>query len=142
MPLSVTYYEYVLTVSVIRHTSACSVLHRQLWPVLGPPYFFHTLSPHAARFSNNNLLNITRFYFIYNFCLKQTSFYEEMSKILSSMYIGLHVKYLLFMSDGNDTFENNLKLSNFMKVRPLGSEFFHADGRTDRHRHDEANGRF
>jgi hypothetical protein len=31
-------------------------------------------------------------------------------------------------------------MSNFMKIRPVGAELFHADGRTDRH--DEANSRF
>ena len=31
-----------------------------------------------------------------------------------------------------------------MKIEPLGAEFFHADGRKDRHTdiHDEANSRF
>jgi len=28
-------------------------------------------------------------------------------------------------------------MSNFMKIRPMGAELFHADGRMDRH--DEAN---
>jgi len=33
--------------------------------------------------------------------------------------------------------------SNFMKIRPLGVELFHADRRTDErmYRHDEADGR-
>ena len=68
------------------------------------------------------------------------------------MYIGLHVKYPLFLSDFNDTcifsidfrkiiiyqisyflnrFSKNNHISNFMKIRPLGAEFFHADRRTD-----------
>jgi hypothetical protein len=35
-------------------------------------------------------------------------------------------------------------VSNFMKMRPVGAELFHADGRTDRltDRHDAANSRF
>jgi hypothetical protein len=32
------------------------------------------------------------------------------------------------------------KYSNFMKIRPVGAQLLHADGRTDRH--DEANSRF
>jgi hypothetical protein len=40
--------------------------------------------------------------FFYNFCLKYFSFYEEFSKI-SYIYVGLHVKYLLFASDFNET---------------------------------------
>jgi hypothetical protein len=34
--------------------------------------------------------------------------------------------------------------SNFMKIRPLGAELFHADGRTDKQTHtqDDANSSF
>ena len=31
-------------------------------------------------------------------------------------------------------FEKNTYVSNFMKIRPVGAELLHADGRTDRHR--------
>jgi len=53
------------------------------------------------------------------------------------MYIGLHVKYRLFLSGLNETsiflerFSKNSQISNFMKIRPVGGELFHADGRTD-----------
>jgi hypothetical protein len=30
-----------------------------------------------------------------------------------------------------DTFEKNTRISNFMKVLPVGTELFHADGQTD-----------
>jgi hypothetical protein len=43
------------------------------------------------------------FYFLYNFCLKHFSFYEELSEVLSNMYIGLHVGYPLFLLDFNKT---------------------------------------
>ena len=61
------------------------------------------------------------------------------------MYIGLHVKYLSFLSDFNETwtpqiFEKKAWISNLMKIHPVGAELFHADGRTNRH--DEANSRF
>jgi len=51
-------------------------------------------------------------------------------------------------------FSNDIQILNFMKIRPVGIELFHAegrldertDGRTDGHtqtdRHDEANSRF
>ena len=90
------------------------------------------------------------FYFLYNFCRKLFSFQEEMSQIwsqkyiglrvLSWMYIGLHVKYLFFLSDYNETwifstdFQKNTQISHFMKIRPVGAELFHAEGhrQTDR----------
>ena len=37
-------------------------------------------------------------------------------------------------------FFENIQMSNFMKIRPVGAELFHGDRRTDRH--DEANSRF
>jgi hypothetical protein len=62
------------------------------------------------------------------------------------MYIGLHVKYSQFFLDFNETwiFSSDLKkkttqISNFMKIRPVGAELFHAE-KTDRH--DEANSLF
>ena len=41
------------------------------------------------------------FDFLDIFCLKHFSFYENLSNIWSEMYIGLHVKYQLFLSDFN-----------------------------------------
>jgi len=32
-----------------------------------------------------------------------------------------------------DSFSINTPIPNFMKIRPLGAELFHVDGRTDRH---------
>ena len=52
------------------------------------------------------------------------------------MYICLHVKYPLFCLDllrlgfSQRSFEKILKTSNFMKIRSVGTELFHADGRT------------
>ena len=48
------------------------------------------------------------------------------------MYIGLRVKYSLFLFNFNISgqfFEK--KLSNFMKIRPMGADMFHADRWTD-----------
>ena len=39
-----------------------------------------------------------------------------------------------------DRFSKNTRISNFMKIRAVGAELFHADGGTDRH--NEANSCF
>ena len=58
------------------------------------------------------------------------------------MYIGLHVKYPLFLAafNGSWIFLTDLKkknqISNFMKIRRVGNGSFHSD------RHNEANSRF
>jgi len=64
------------------------------------------------------------------------------------MYIGLHVKYPLFLSDLKLQFSRQIfeKYSNikFYEIRSVGADLYHADWRTDRPtgRHDEANSRF
>ena len=54
-----------------------------------------------------------RFDFLYNLCLKHFSQCEELSEILSKMYIGLHVKYVSFLSDFN---ENWILSTDFRKI--------------------------
>ena len=64
------------------------------------------------------------------------------------MYIRLHEKYPLFLSDFNDTWifskdfrkKKKTQISNFIQIRPVRAELFHADGRANRH--DEANSHF
>jgi hypothetical protein len=53
------------------------------------------------------------------------------------MYIGLHVKYMIFcqilmkLEFSGQIFEKNTQISNFMKIHRVGAEFFHADGQID-----------
>jgi len=77
------------------------------------------------------------FDFLYNGYLEHFSFEEELSEIWSKMYIGLHVKYPLFLTDFNETwilmtFSKYTQISNFIKIRPVTTELFRTDGRTDR----------
>jgi hypothetical protein len=51
--------------------------------------------------------------FLYNFCLKHFSFYKELSKILSQMYVRLQVKYSLLFSDFNESWT---VLTNFQEI--------------------------
>jgi len=51
------------------------------------------------------------------------------------MYIDLHAKYPLFLSGFYETrisrqIKKITQILNFMKTRPIGAEFFHADGQT------------
>jgi len=62
------------------------------------------------------------------------------------MYTGIYVKYPLFLSDFKRNlnvlciFSKSIRISHFMKIRPVAAELFHADGQTDRH--DEATRNF
>jgi hypothetical protein len=66
------------------------------------------------------------------------------------MYIGLHVKYPLFLPDFTGklnllgTLSKNTAISNFVKTLQVGTELFHMEtdiaGRT--YRHDEVISRF
>jgi hypothetical protein len=53
------------------------------------------------------------------------------------IYIILHLKYPLFLSDFHETwnfmtrFAKNTQISNFIKIRPVVADLFRADGRID-----------
>ena len=50
-----------------------------------------------------------------------------------SRYISLKFEFF-------NEFQKNTQISSFMKIRPVGAEFFHVDRRT--RKYDEANSRF
>lgn len=91
------------------------------------PYFPHYLI--NGKIFRKIFLNIKcMFYFIYKFL----SFWQEFRKMLSQMYIGPHVKYLLFLSYFNQTsifldkFLKYPQTSNFIKICFVGAKLFHA----------------
>jgi len=108
----------------------------------GSTKYFYLISK-TKPFSKKKLLNIKMCVLIFSTNLSEISFIlEELSEILLKMYIGLHVKCPVFLSDFHETwifstiFSKNIQISNFMKICSVGGRVV-ACGQTDRH--DEAN---
>jgi hypothetical protein len=100
------------------------------------PTIFSTLSHKRQDFQKTNKERKICFYFLYVFCLKHFSFQDELSEIRSKMYVGLHVKCPLFLSDINSSWISSSvfrkKLSNFLKIRLVRAELCHEEGQSDR----------
>jgi len=77
--------------------SACAILSSVDCPTL---QYFSTLS--QKRRKRSYWTKTVGFDFLYNFCLKDFSFWE-LSEIWSKMYIGPRVLYPLFLPDYNET---------------------------------------
>jgi len=67
----------------------------------GSKIFLHILSQTACSWGRDWNEHQTCFGLLYNFCLKNFSFYEKFCEKLSQMYVGLQDKYLL-LSDFNE----------------------------------------
>jgi hypothetical protein len=79
------------------------------------------------------------FEFPYNFCLKHFLFWEEWSEILLKMYIGIYVKFELFLPDFNETWILWTGFRKILKYRISWKNFhlqpscsMRKDGYTDR----------
>ena len=103
--------------------AACNVpaSYCRLWPVrlsrISPHYLLHgTIKKCVLIFYTTFVLNISD-------SKKNWVRYDH------KMYIGLHIKNPLFLSDCSEAwifstfFRKNTQISNFMKVRPVGGDF-------------------
>jgi len=58
------------------------------------------------------------------------------NKYIYQVHIDRHLKYPLFLSECDETsnfidgFSGSTQITHFMKIHPVGTEFFHDDGRT------------
>ena len=68
----------------------------------GYTVFFHVISWWSRFWKKSYWIWNACFDFLYSFCLEHFSFEEEVSKIWSKLYIGLHLKYPLFFPDFNE----------------------------------------
>ena len=105
--ISIIYSECMFVSLVIQHEMCMH--HIVISGQSDSTLFFHIISE-TARFQKIKVIEHknVRCGLIYNFCMKQFSFYEKLSEI------GLHVKYPLFLSDYNETnfdekFSKNIK---------------------------------
>ena len=95
--VSITYSEWVLLALFIQHPMhMLSIILSSVTCTVLP--YFSTLSHKMHDLRGKSLIQLC---FLYNFCLKHSSFLHELSEILPYTYIGLHVKCPLFLSDFN-----------------------------------------
>jgi hypothetical protein len=101
--ISTEYYQCVFLPYLSSMQSACAILYCHLWPVWLYHIFPHNLIK-GTIFARKVIEHKTCFsIFFYNSYLKYFSFCEEFPDILPYIYIRLHVKYPIFLSDFNET---------------------------------------
>jgi hypothetical protein len=113
--VNITYSECVSVVLVIQHAThmRCIILPSVVCPALPD---FSTLSHkwHDVREIQKKLLNTTcMFWFSLQLLSETFLILRRIVRALSQMYIGLHVMYLLFLSDFNQTWTF---LTEFKKI--------------------------
>jgi hypothetical protein len=94
------------------------------------------LSETFLRFSKEKKLLNTKCGFSFSLQILSETFFI-LRRTERDVISSLHVKYRLLLSDCTETwifstdFQKITNMSNFMKIRSVGAELFHADGRTD-----------
>jgi len=69
--------------------------------------------------------------------VRNISHSKKIERDTIQMFCGLHVQYLFFLSDFNETwnfferFSKNTQISTLMKIRSVGAQLFHGDGQRD-----------
>ena len=130
-------HKYCIFWECICSRMQCAVFYCCLWPAR-LYNIFSTLSHKRHDFRKKILNYETCFDFLYTFCLKHFSFWEELREVWSKIFIGLHVKYPLFLSDFNETWIFSTKVQKILKYRILWkfvqcglSCCMRSDGQTD-----------
>ena len=129
---------YGLSVRICSLQFACAMLSSVTYPAL---QYFSTLSHKRLDFLERDTESkICVFWFSVQLLPETFIILRSNERDMIKMYIGLHVKYPLFLSDFNEMwifsteFRKILRYQISWKIRPVGAELFHAgrwtDGRT------------
>jgi len=136
-------YNLTVCISILRYP-ACYAYAPYCHPA---QQTFSTLSHKRQNFRKKSPLNIKCVFLFYLRRFSETFFIlRRTERDMIKIYILLHVRYILFLSDFNKTwifstvFRKIQEYQNFMIICPVGAELFYADRRTDKQ--DESNSRF
>jgi len=130
--VSIIYSECVSLALVTQHAKHMHLLYCHLWPVclcrIFPQYLIN------GTIFGETLLNITC---VFSFSLQPLPetflILRKIQRDIKEVYIRLHVKYPLFMSDFNQAWVSSTDISKILKYTdPMGDELFYSQPQTDR----------
>ena len=120
------------------HASYCHLRYFRLYDI------FSTLFHKRQDFRERSIEHKICLDFLYIICPKHFSFWEELSEICRMVLMWCtryFYQILIKLVFCRQIFEEYSKTS-FIKICPLRVKLLHADGQTDRKKHDETNGSF